>query len=643
MYSTADIRRLLSAVANPIKEGSEFRLSDGSRPISPRKILQIYLDALLGMMFDFMSNPEDDGLLLVTFRRTVENFMRIHCFSGVEHVDIMVAFENLDRFQRLTENKANTPEDATLYEEFCDGLPPQILAYLQFTLSVMVPDLMERSITNSLGSFLMGLMTQSLIGENGVKLEGIEEALLRMILERAVRKISSINVSDCFDLDSLIVAMHRRAGVRVEGVLRSWTFVVEVLRHVFLRPPMASSQATCALLRDIRTRVQAMQGINSFCAVIAPSARFLDDRRVAEILLRASMTPDMRRMVLAMHSLVSDTNTRSLQDIVRRNCDRRDDLRRQTDAAEQKALARQMEATRQGANLDEYQRLLDEARLSNHEHNGTTHLDLMRQIVGIIQSGNVSAIKSLLYGAGKHAHLPIIGLSRMIQSLFDGSRTRGRSPIIGIRRMIQSLFDGSRTRGRSPIIGVRRLILLVRTLAPDETLHELGMSRASRHEFPTENIRNRTNLMIRDILASGGGVVNYVPPPEVAPEEPVQEIEFVPQEVAIAAADDHRDEVAVEVDIANGRDGSAEQDCIICMRTYQRYELVNPCADNGNVHPVDTHICTDCRRQLHECPICRESYHQRGEDSDSSYDTYSGSVSDSDSDSVYSYYGSDSD
>ena len=165
MYSTADIRRLLSSVANPIKEGSEFRLSDGSRPISPRKMLQIYLDALLGMMFDFMSNPEDDGLLLVTFRRTVENFMRIHCFSGVEHVDIMVAFENLDRFQRLTENKANTPEDATLYEEFCDGLPPQILAYLQFTLSVMAPDLMERSITNSLGSFLMGLMTQSLIGK----------------------------------------------------------------------------------------------------------------------------------------------------------------------------------------------------------------------------------------------------------------------------------------------------------------------------------------------------------------------------------------------------------------------------------------------------------------------------------------------
>ena len=196
IYSTANIRRLLSAVANPIKEGSEFRLSDGSRPISPRKMLQIYLDALLGMIFDFMSNPDDDGSLLVTFRRTVENFMRLHCFSGVEHVDIMVAFENLDRFQRLTENKARTPEDATVYEEFCDGLPPQILSYLQFTLSVMAPDLMERSITNSLGSFLMGLMTQSLIGESGVKLEGIEEALLRMILERAVRKISSINVSD---------------------------------------------------------------------------------------------------------------------------------------------------------------------------------------------------------------------------------------------------------------------------------------------------------------------------------------------------------------------------------------------------------------------------------------------------------------
>ena len=567
----------------PTQDGSTYRLGDGTHRVSPSQMVELYLSALLGMMGEFFNDPTEDNVsLLDCFRRTVENFIRLEKFSGVKAADVATAYEHMERLQRLIEKRDASSEDAKAYQQFIDDTPPQIIAFMQYNIACFAPELMERSVTTSLGNFIMGLMTQSLLGESGINVDGVAEILLRMILERAARKVSAINTNDCFDLPSLVRAVHERAGIHVERELRWWTFVVEVLRYVFLRPPMQSRQATRALLMQIRERVMAMQGITSFCATIAPEAG-LTDETIAEILLRASQMRNKSRMVLGMHALVTKTTTAALDAEVRKNRDRRDEVQSATEAAGQKLLCRQMEAARLASagevvrQDDEYALLQESARSRSHVHDATEHSRIMREMAAICASGDVAAIQSLLDGA--------------------------------------TADDGSK------ILGPQRIRYLVRARASREVLSELHLRPLTKHEIGGTN---PIQALLRDLASGGGSAAPVVhvsaAPVEVVSDEPVQEILFVPMSEAVARAAVHRAAVVAAAVVA-----AAQQDCIVCMEAHDASALVNPCAEGGNTHADDTKICRDCKGRLDLCPICRHRYHHGAGGGDSS-----GAESDSD-------------
>ena len=570
----------------PTQDGSTYRLGDGTHRVSPSQMVELYLSALLGMMGEFFNDPTEENVsLLDCFRRTVENFIRLEKFSGVKAADVATAYELMERFQRLIEKRDASSKDAKAYQDFVDATPPQIIAFMKYNIACFAPELMERSVTTSLGNFIMGLMTQSLLGESGINVDGVAEILLRMILERAAHRAPAINTNDRFDRPSLVRAVHERAGIHVERELRWWTFVIEVLRYVFLRPPMQSRQATRALLMQIRERVMAMQGITSFCATIAPEAG-LTDETIAEILFRASQMRNKSRMVLGMHALVTKTTTAALDAEVKKNNDRRDEVQSATDAAEQKLLCRKMEEARLASagevarQADEYELLRRSATdAGSHVHDATVHSRIMREVAGIIRSGNVAAIQTLLDGATKD----------------DGSL----------------------------ILGVQRMRYLVRALGSPEVLSELHLMPLTEHEIGGTN---PIQGLLRDLASGGGSAAPVVhvsaAPVGVVSDEPVQEILFVPMSEAVARAAVHRAAVVAAAVVA-----AAQQDCIVCMEAHDASALVNPCAEGGNTHADDTKICRDCKSRLDLCPICRHRYHggNRGGGGDSS-----GAESDSD-------------
>jgi hypothetical protein len=587
---------LVGRFSHPVQDGKIYQLGKGDTKVSPCLFSGTYLVSLLGMILDFWYQDDNDGKLLDTFQRTCRNILQIPKFSGVKKVDVAEAFEKLDLFQLLIRERDESLEKAKAYQEFVDSMQPQILAHMAHTLSIIEPDMMERSVLTSLGGHIMSLMTQFLLGDSGIQLAGVEESILRMILERACKHVPAINVSECYDITSIIEKCHRHAGKRMENELKRWAFVVELLRYVLLRPPLESFDASRRLMREIRERVKSINGITSLCALIAPQASFLDDARLAEIIHRASKA-DKKRMVLGMSALVSDCRTTSLDQAIEDNNRRADELRRQADASAGK-LATRMAGASLSDGVPAVWRTLTEVK-DGHRHEGLIHRRLMTDLAAFLRTTtDVEAVRRMLSDA------------QCEHKRYLDRRTSGNMP---------------------PVIGFRKLKILVKNLVSDAILEGLGLPRL--YVDPTS--QSSLNLFLRDMNAGGSGPstgsqplsVSFVSLPEPSDEEPAGEIAFVPLSEAIARQQKHQAEVAaVRMEV------EAERDCAICYTGFPLGELANPCAlgQRGHQHAEDTFICAGCRGRLSECPICRTSYHGRVQDESDTDSDYTGSGYDSD-------------
>ena len=579
---------LVGRISHPVQVGSTYQLGKGDTKVSPALFSETYLVSLLGLIWDFWFQDDNDGKLLDIFQRTCRNILQIKECSGVKEEKVELAYEKLELFQLLIRERDESPEKARAYQEFVDRTQPQILAHMSHTLSIVDPELMERSVLTSLGGHIMSLMTQFLLGEDGVQLAGVEEAILRMVLERAAKHVPQINVADCYELHDLIAKLHQCAGRQMEKELQRWAFVVELLRHVLLKPALPSLDASRRLMRDIRSRVKGMSGITTFCALIAPDAKFLNDAVIAELIRRASSSPDKKRMVLGMSALVTDCKTSALDNVVKRNCDRRDDLQRGVEAASQK-MATRLEQTSlsDGAATQDMYAFVQDTNSGVHRHEPHTHEAILRNIAALIARGNVAELKSLLAGA---------------QMEYDAFNAAPRGTSIP-----------------SPVLSPRKIRLMIRVLGSDELLGKMGLRRI----YPAQLIDG--NHHIHSFLhAAAQGVEHTMQAPVMLsgfsePEvsaEAVEEVAFVPMSEAVARQHVHAREAQAGLAVVE-----EERDCAICYVGYAPALLANPCAPNGNEHPVDTHICASCRERLSECPQCRQRYHpQRNRyDSDSEY------------------------
>lgn len=587
---------LVGRIAQPEQVGQTYVIGSGQNVISPSLFMETYYVSLLGMIWDFWAKPENDGKMVDIFQRTCRNLLRLPYFSGVKEESLDVALSQSERLLNLIKNRDASFEDAKAYQEFVNDKQPQTLAYMMFQLSIMEPEVMERSVTTSLGSFLMSLMTQEMFGDSGIQLAGVEESILRMILERACKHVPAINVSECYDITSIIEKCHRHAGKRMENELKRWAFVVELLRYVLLRPPLESFDASRRLMREIRERVHSINGITSLCALIAPQASFLDDARLAEIIHRASKA-DKKRMVLGMSALVSDCRTNSLDQAIDDNNRRAEDLRQQADASAGKLATRMAGASLSGG-VPAVWTTLTEVK-DGHRHEGLIHRRLMTDLAAFLETTtDVEAVRRMLSDAQRE------------HKRYLECRTSGNMP---------------------PVIGFRKLKIMVKNLVSDAILEGLGLPRL--HVDPTS--QSSLNLFLRDMNGGGSGPSTASQPPaprsfslpEPLDEEPTGEIAFVPLSEAIARQQKHEAAVvAVRIEV------EAERDCAICYTGFPPDELANPCAlgPRGHQHAEDTFICADCRDRLSECPICRTSYHGRVQDESDSDSDYTDSGYDSD-------------
>jgi hypothetical protein len=180
------------------------------------------------------------------------------------------------------------------------------------------PEVVHKSHLTNLDTFLFGLMTQRAVGTHGCTLSGIEDNLLRMILERSMKYVQNKDMSEYVEKEGLVEFLHKTVGKSVESSLRYWAFMVEIMRSVILNGHYSMNEFV-SRVKIIRDNVYNLKGITSFCLTISSSVeRYLDDENVAEFILNVGYA-DKKFTVLLTNMLFSKTGAPKLIEIINSN------------------------------------------------------------------------------------------------------------------------------------------------------------------------------------------------------------------------------------------------------------------------------------------------------------------------------------
>lgn len=251
--------------------------------------IDVYQSALIGTLTGFLRTGDLDmasmvRLLMISLRNSIPEKLD----EKDKRTIVLNAQKNKDHFKTLLHERQGSHDNSVKYKNFVKKCDPMMYFYMLYTMMVEDTESFHKSLVMDLESVLFGLFTQSLLGQYGCTIDGIEASLLRAILERVMKQVPAINMNDIVDRDKLVQYLHEQAGKNVERELRYWAFLVMVQRCLFTDRLMTATDFARAIV-VIRDNVCKCTGILTFCRLIAPSAgNYLTDEIMAEYILTAS-------------------------------------------------------------------------------------------------------------------------------------------------------------------------------------------------------------------------------------------------------------------------------------------------------------------------------------------------------------------
>ena len=168
-------------------DGNRFKM------VSPLDELEVYFAALFGTLSEFFGTgevkyAENSWKLLWTINKVVQRV------SPPKNQNITELLEKTERFKALIMSRDKSVEDAVRYRNFVNQLDPSHYYWMLYQLMLESPEIVHKSHLSNLDTFVFGLITQPSLGEVGCTLKGIEDGLLRMILELTMKWIRKQNV-----------------------------------------------------------------------------------------------------------------------------------------------------------------------------------------------------------------------------------------------------------------------------------------------------------------------------------------------------------------------------------------------------------------------------------------------------------------
>lgn len=549
---------LISGARYPIcnEETKEATRNTVTKEVSELERVEIYFSTLFATLEEYFSTgeikyAENAWKLNWTLNHILGSGKNPDC--STQRLQEIKTKPNLEDLLKNTEilkalimDRDKSVDDAVKYREFIGKLSPADYYWMLYQLMLESPEVVHKSHLTSLNTFILGLMTQSALGEMGCTLGGIEDSLLRMILERSMKWIGTQNLNDFIQKDEMVKSLHEGAGRGVESSLRYWAFMVETVRSVLL-PRQFTQHEFVGQLEVIRKSFKELKGITSFCLSIAPETeRYLNDEVIAEFVLAMSRA-DKKFTVLSTSALNARTGTPLMNEVLEKNINRAQKIQEEIAAP----VAKETEE------VTAWEDFLESVRCKPSTANlvhSIGHWTYKKEIAKLAKRGDDYSLKCLrqLLEAGSQVYPPLLG-GRKARNLILRATDQGSA--------VYNHYMGELRRG-----DVDHLRVILPDGAVGTLLRDLG----------------------RDLSKATLPKKKEQPPSDVD----TTPISFVKFELVREIVQKAKLDMMKEID-------ELLHDCFICFEEVASNKMVT--LHNDHRHSV----CTTCRPQLSSCPFCR--------------------------------------
>lgn len=521
-----------------------------AKEISELDMLEMYFAALFATLGEYFA--KDDIKYAVNawkLSHTLNYYLKQ--LAPKEQPSVTQLLTDTEKLKKLILNRDKSVNDAVEYRQFINTLKPACYYWMLYNLMLECPEVVHKSHLSNLDTFILGLMTQPILGNIGCTLSGIEDSLLRMILERSMKWIAKQNLAEFVEKDAAVEFLHRHAGRSVESALRYWSFMVDTIRNLFLVRSFTQNEFV-ARLQVIRNHKMQLRGITPLCLSICPDAeKYLSDDVLAEFILACSQA-DKKFTVLLTSILSSSTGTPMLNDILKKNIQRVQKLQDEI-----------------------YQPAVEPANVENTPVTAWT--DFLAEVN--YTKSNAKAVHSKGY----------MNYKRWIIKLAY------RGDDFSLRCLQQLLNEGYQVD--PPLLGPRKARNIALRAAKENSAvlkyFSVGIRQSEVQHIRSVIPKDGVGTMLKDINRDISKITNDVKDTEKQPDDfDASPIEFVKFELARDIVHQVHSKMQSELD-------AIICECYICYEEVASHKMVVLHGDTRHS------VCETCRIPLKSCPFCR--------------------------------------
>ena len=268
-----------------------FVKGENNNKITALDIFDTYIQALHGTLDKYYreQTAEDEKhiwRLMLTLKIIVA---RMKSRTNIKNIQLDTV-NNYDNVIHAIRNRDSSFANALHYKRTITTISPFV--YYSIMYNAMITDFDVVHVSNFVQSDMLlgGLFLMNEL-DDCVKIEGIEDMYLRMLYEKAVRCFTKENFKGFLEVGHIINHLHRESGKRFHAYLRYNTFIFEVYRYLFLSEIDFTMSQTARMLKNIRSHVEDLSGINVFSHRLAPSCeKYLTDEKIGEFIINACNT-----------------------------------------------------------------------------------------------------------------------------------------------------------------------------------------------------------------------------------------------------------------------------------------------------------------------------------------------------------------
>lgn len=510
------------------------------REVSDMDTIEMYYAAFFATMSKFIKSGDKKYAKNCWMLSRVIDIVTREC-CPIQSPSITALLEKTETFKKLILDRDACYDDAVAYKKFVSDSNPAHYYWMLYQLMLECPEVMHKSYFNRF-DFILGLSTQKTLGNIGCTYTGIDDSLLRMILERLMKLIPKKNLTDFVDKGELVEYVHKISGKEFENSLKYWALMISLIRNTLLDRTLSKNEFV-ARAEIVRSNFADLKGITSFCLSICPGAvRYLNDEVLAEMIVSMSQA-DKKNTILTTAALMSSTHTPLLDKIIQTNAGRTAQLQSElaTPVVEDvvdswASLLREVSHNQESANLI-------------HSSGYDTH---RRRIITYAKRGDEFSLECLiqLLDEGYVVNPPLIGQKRARALVLRAT---------DIDSMVFNHFVGD--------INPKDIIRM-KTVLP----------------------RDYVGTMLRDISRDISKVTfdDKIAKSDI-PYEMTEYVKFERARQMIMEIERH---ITEEI-------SAMLHECYICFEERPKNMMVT-------LHNDDRHeVCKGCRTQLNTCPFCR--------------------------------------